>query len=565
MTNPVSQEVFDAVIVGSGASGGWVAKQLTEHGIRVLMLEAGPPRSPTRDFTEHVWPYQVKYRGFGNRRALLERQPVQRLCYACDEFSRQFFVDDFENPYTFPAEKPFMWVRGRQVGGKTFCWARESYRYSDYEFKAASRDGYGEDWPVSYKDLAPYYDLVESFIGVSGSREGLEQMPDGQFLPPMSLSCGGKLAREVIGNKFGWVVMPDRVANLTVVHRGRPACHYCDQCQRGCYTASHFNSPSVTLPAAARTGRLTLVSDAVVSHVLVNAEGKAEGVYYIERTTRAHREARAKVVVLAASALESTRILLNSSSSRFPGGLGNSSGLLGHYLMDHFTLEGAGGFLPQFKSSRREPRGTPCGFLIPKYVNTGKHINKDFLRGYRFDGDGSQELYAHAFGLAGFGSAWREKVRTEIPYYFAITAQGECVPRYDNYVTLDTEKKDAWGIPALRIVASYGENERAMVKAMRQDVMEILDAMKLENARPPGETISVFGKNVHECGTARMGNDPKKSVVNSFGQVHDIKNVFVTDGAVFVTQGCYEPTLTIMAISARAGDFISDEYKRGNL
>jgi choline dehydrogenase-like flavoprotein len=400
---------------------------------------------------------------------------------------------------------------------------------------------------------------------VSGSREGLEQMPDGKFLPPMSLSCGGKLTREVVGKKFGWVVMPDRVANLTVVHRGRPACHYCDQCQRGCYTTSYFNSPSVTLPAAARTGRLTLVSDAVVSHVLVNAEGKAEGVYYIERTTRAHREARGKIVVLAASALESTRILLNSSSSRFPGGLGNSSGQLGHYLMDHFTLEGAGGFLPQFKSSRREPRGTPCGFLIPKYVNTGKYVNKDFLRGYRFDGDGSQELYAHAFGLAGFGSAWRERVRSEIPYYFSITAQGECVPRYDNYVTLDTDKKDAWGIPALRIVASYGENERAMAKAMRRDVMEILDAMKLENPRPPGEAISVFGKNVHECGTARMGNDPKKSVVNSFGQLHDIKNLFVTDGAVFVTQGCYEPTLTIMAISARAGDFIAGEYKRGNL
>jgi glucoside 3-dehydrogenase (cytochrome c) catalytic subunit len=565
MTNPASRDVFDAVIVGSGASGGWVAKQLTEHGMRVLMLEAGPPRSPTRDFTEHVWPYQVKYRGFGNRQALLERQPVQRLCYACDEFSHHFFVDDLENPYTFPADKPFMWVRGRQVGGKTFCWARESYRYSDYEFKAASRDGYGEDWPLSYKDLAPYYDLVESFIGVSGSREGLEQMPDGKFLPPMSLSCGGKLAREVVGKKFGWVVMPDRVANLTVVHRGRPACHYCDQCQRGCYTTSYFNSPSVTLPAAARTGRLTLASDAVVSHVLVNAEGKAEGVYYIERTTRAHREARGKIVVLAASALESTRILLNSSSPRFPGGLGNSSGQLGHYLMDHFTLEGAGGFLPQFKSSRREPRGTPCGFLIPKYVNTGKYVNKDFLRGYRFDGDGSQELYVHAFGLAGFGSAWRERVRTEIPYYFSITAQGECVPRYDNYVTLDTDKKDAWGIPALRIIASYGENERAMAKAMRRDVMEILDAIKLENPRPPGEAISVFGKNVHECGTARMGDDPGKSVVNSFGQVHDIKNVFVTDGAVFVTQGCYEPTLTIMAISARAGDFIADEYKRGNL
>ena len=562
---PRNQTDYDALIVGSGASGGWVAKELTEQGMRVLMLEAGPPRLPSRDFTEHLRPYQVKFRGFGNRQALLERQPIQRLCYACDEFGHQFFVDDHENPYTFPADKPFMWVRGRQVGGKTFCWARESYRYSDYEFKATSRDGYGEDWPLSYKDLEPYYDKVESFIGVSGSREGLEQMPDGKFLPPMNLSCGGLLAREVIGKRFGWVVMPDRVANLTAEHRGRPACHYCDECQRGCYTASYFNSPSVTLLAAARTGRLTLISDAVVSHVLVDEQGKAEGVYYVERTTKAHREARAKIVVLAASALESTRILLNSRSSRFPGGMGNSSGQLGHYLMDHFTLEGAGGFLPQFKASKREPRGTPCGFLIPKYVNTGKYTNKSFLRGYRFDGDGSQELYEHAFGLAGFGAEWRNKVRTEIPYYFGMMVQGECLPRYDNHVTLDAGKKDAWGIPVLHVEASYGENEQAMAKAMRKDVMEILDAMKIEDHQPPSELLSVFGKNVHECGTARMGHDPKKSVVNSFCQLHDVKNVFVTDGSVFVTQGCYEPTLTIMAISARAGDYIADEYRKGNL
>jgi choline dehydrogenase-like flavoprotein len=321
----------------------------------------------------------------------------------------------------------------------------------------------------------------------------------------------------------------------------------------------------VTLVAAAKTGRLTLISDAVVSHVVMNAQGKAEGVSYIERTTHAQREARAKIVVLAASTLESTRILLNSGSSRFPGGLGNSSGQLGHNLMDHFTLEGAGGFLPQFAAAKREPRGTPCGFLIPKYVNTGGHENKNFVRGYRFDGDGSQELYAHAFGLAGFGSDWRNKVRSEIPYYFGMMVQGECLPRYENCVKLDAEKQDAWGIPALHVEASYGENEFAMAKAMRNDVMEILEAMKLENPEPPGEQLSVFGKNVHECGTARMGKDAKKSVVNSFGQLHDVKNLFVTDGAVFVTQGCYEPTLTIMAISARAGDYIADEYRRGNL
>lgn len=558
--------MHDAIIVGSGASGGWVAKELTEQGLRVLMLEAGPPRIPTRDFTEHVWPYQLKFRGLGDRKALLEKQPVQRLCYACDEYGHQFFVNDHENPYTTPPDKPFMWIRGRQVGGKTFCWARESYRYSDYEFKAASRDGYEEDWPFDYQELEPYYDKVESFIGVSGSHEGLEQFPDGKFLPPMNLSCGGRLAKEVIEKRFGWRVMPDRVANLTVAHRGRPACHYCDECQRGCHTASYFNSPAVTLPAAARTGRLTLVSDAVVSHVIMHKdEARAEGVHYLERSTGVHREARARVVVLAASALESTRILLNSKSPRFPNGVGNSSGVLGHYLMDHFTLEGAGGIMPSLKSSEREPVGRPCGFLIAKYVNVGANRNKNFLRGYRFDGDGSQEMYGHAFSIPGFGADWRRKIRAEIPYYFGIEAQGECLPRSDNYVELDPEVKDAWGIPVLRIHASYGENERAMAKAMLQHLMDILDAMKLDSRVMPKKELSVFGKNIHECGTARMGNDPKKNVLNRFNQVHDVKNVLVTDGACFVTQSCYEPTLTIMAISARAADHLAEELRKGDV
>jgi choline dehydrogenase-like flavoprotein len=559
-----SGKVYDVIVVGSGASGGWVAKELTESGLEVLMLEAGPPRVPTKDFTEHVWPYQLKYRGFGNKRALLENQPVQRLCYACDDYSHQFFVNDNEHPYTTPVDKPFMWIRGRQVGGKTFCWARESYRYSDYEFKAASLDGYGEDWPFSYQDLEPYYERVEDFIGVSGSKEGLEQMPDGKFLPPMNLSCGSLLAKKVIEEKFGWRVMPDRVANLTVPHNGRPACHYCNQCQRGCYTASYFNSPSVTLPAAARTGRFTLVSDAVVSHVVMDRdEPRARGVHFIERTTRSYRESYAKVLVLAAGALESTRILLNSRPGRFPGGVGNSEGVLGHYLMDHFTIEGGGGVMPSLKSSKREPIGNPAGFLIAKYANAGREGNPNFLRGYRFDGDARQDLYSQALDTPGFGLHLRKRVRDEVPYYCGIEAQGECLPNHSNFVELDSEVKDAWGIPVLRIHASYGENEHAQAKAMRRDLINIMEALKLESVQMPSATLSVFGKNIHECGTARMGTDPKKSVLNAYNRVHDVKNVFVTDGASFVTQGCYEPTLTIMAVSCRAADYIAEEFKKG--
>jgi choline dehydrogenase-like flavoprotein len=561
------RKVYDVLVIGSGASGGWVAKELTERGLSVAMLEAGPPRVPTRDFTEHVWPYQLKFRGFGDQQQLLRTQPVQRLCYACDEYSHQFFVNDLEHPYTFPADKPFLWIRGRQVGGKTFCWARQSYRYSDNEFKAASRDGYGEDWPISYKELEPYYDRVESFIGVSGSHEGLPQLPDGRFLPPMNLSCGGMLAKLVIERKFGWRVMPDRVANLTVPHRGRPACHYCDQCQRGCFTASYFNSPSVTLPAAARTGKFTLVSDAIVSYLLMDRSGRAEGVHYIDRVTREHREAYARVTVVAAGALESTRILLNSQSPSHPQGVGNSAGVLGRYLMDHFTVEGAGGFIPSLRSSKREAVGRPCGFLIPKYVNADNSHdrNSNFLRGYRFDGDGSQELYGHAFLMPGLGDAWRNRVREEIPYYFAIEAQGECLPRSDNYVRLDPTKRDAWGIPVLHVDASYGENEKAMARAMRDNIAAILDELKLTDMSLPRTELSVFGKNIHECGTARMGDNPEKSVVDRNCKVHDTRNVFVTDGAVFVTQGCYEPTLTIMAISARAGEHIGQAFRRGEL
>jgi len=559
-------KVYDAIVVGSGASGGWVAKELTEKGLEVLMLEAGPPRVPDRDFSEHVWPYGLRFRGFGDQKSILREQPIQRLCYACDEYSRQFFIQDAEHPYTFPEDKPFMWIRGRQVGGKTFCWARISYRYSDNELQAASRDGYGENWPVSYKDLEPWYDYVESYIGVSGSREGFSGLPDGRFLPPMRMTCGEEYAREIIAKQFGWRLIIDRTANLTVPHNGRPACHYCDQCQRGCFTASYFNSPSVTLPAAARTGRFTLVSDAVVSHVVMNDKGKADGVGYIDRMTRAPREARAKVVVLAAAALESTRILLNSRSRRYPDGVGASNDALGHYLMDHFTVEEGRGTLPGMTSSQRQPEGRPCGVIIPKYVNiAGGEEDKRFLRGFYFFADSRQDLYGHAFRTPGFGNDLRKKVRTEIPWKFAITGQGECLPRHDNYVKLDPEKKDAWGIPVLHINASYGENERAMEKRIRERLGEIMDALKLENRQAPADTMSPFGKNIHECGTARMGNDPKKSVVNRFNQVHDVKNLFVTDGACFVTQGCYEPTLTIMAISARAGAYIADEYKRGNL
>ncbi len=558
------QPIHDAVVVGSGASGGWAAKVLTEGGMRVLMLEAGPHRVPSRDFTEHVKSYEVPFRGLGDRRALAADQPVQSLCYACDEFSSHFFVNDRENPYTTPEDKPFTWIRGRQVGGKTYCWARESYRFSDHEFRAASRDGFGLDWPFDYAEIAPYYDKVESFIGVSGNKDGLPQFPDGRFLPPMRMSCGEILARNVIEARFGRKLLIDRVANLTAPLDGRTPCHYCDACQRGCFTQSYFNSPAFTIAAAAATGRLSLVSDAVVSHVNTDGNGRATGVHYVDRLTRDHRDVAASVVVLAASTIETTRIMLHSRSAAHPSGIANRSGVLGHYLMDHFTVPQATGILPLLTKAEREPVGRPCATVMPRYQNLETE-DRRFLRGYRYDLWAGQEHFEHAFSTPGFGGAFKRAVRTRVPTRVTMGAQGECLPRFENHLRLDDRVVDAWGIPAVHVDAAYGDHERAQARAMAEDVNEMVRAMGVEGMTDAKPEPSTFGLNIHEVGTARMGTDPRTSVLNRFNQAHEVKNLFVTDGACFPSQGPYEPTLTIMAVTVRASEYLLEEYRRGNL
>jgi choline dehydrogenase-like flavoprotein len=566
------QEIFDAIVVGSGATGGWAAKELAEKGLRVAVVEAGRKLDPLKDYTEHKWPYELKYRGFGDRLDMEKTQPIQSKCYACNEYGRQFFVNDLENPYTTVADKPFYWIRSRQVGGRSIPWGRQTYRLSDYDFKAKSHDGYGDDWPISYDELAPYYDKVEEFIGISGSYEKLPQLPDSKFLPPMSFTCGETLLKKAVDKMNDPLkrVIIGRCAILTKpIHQGTPdaraSCHYCGHCDRGCTTKSYYSSPASTLPAAARTGRMTLITNAVVSHIIVDADtGKAKGVHYVDSYTRNHREVFGKVVMLCAGTLESTRILLNSTSSLYPNGIANSSGVVGHYLMDHVGGGGANGSLPMLDHRKLEQDGRANGIYIPRFRNI-KSKHGRFIRGYGFQGGAGQSLWDHAKWTPGFGSGLKKTVREYHPWGIGIGGFGECLARFDNHVRINKDVVDAWGIPVLHIEVTFGDNEREMVKDMGETAAEMLHAAGVQDVRVSYGPTSTPGILIHEVGTARMGNDPKKSVLNKFNQAHDVKNLFVTDGACYVSSANQNPTLTMMALTARACDYVARELRAGRL
>ncbi|MGA9773912.1 MAG: GMC family oxidoreductase [Blastocatellia bacterium] len=563
------EEIYDAIVVGSGATGGYAAKELAEKGMRVIVLEAGRKLDPMKDFTEHKWPYEMKYRGqLGNAAVFGKRQPVQAKCYACNEYSHQFFVDDIDNPYTTADKKPFDWIRGRHVGGRSIMWGRQSYRLSDYELKAASHDGYGDDWPVSYAELAPYYDRVEQFIGVSGNYENYPTLPDGKFLPGMKFTCGEWLLKKAIEKR--WTdrrLTIGRAAILTQKHNGRAACHYCGHCDRGCTTGSYFSSPSSTLPAAAKTGRMTLRPNAVASHVIMDTNtGKAKGVAFIDQNTKKAHEVFAKVVVLCASTLESTRLLMNSATRQHASGLGNSSGVLGHYLMDHMFQISVGGFVPQVANyPYNYEDGRANGIYIPKFRNVTERQQK-FIRGYGIQGSVSRGMLPTTMrAIPGFGSDFKKLVReAKSPATFWMGAWGEMLPRKENRVTLNKDVKDAWGIPVLHVECEHGDNEKAMAVDAYEQLQEMAREAKFETAFSSPYRATP-GLCIHEVGTARMGNDPKTSVLNKFNQSWDVQNLFVTDGAAFVSQGCQNPTLTMMAITVRACDYIVDQHKKGNL
>jgi choline dehydrogenase-like flavoprotein len=539
------KDPFDAIVVGSGATGGWAAKKLTEAGMRVAMLEAGKKITP-KDFTEHKPSWQLPYLGLSPK--IREERPIQGLCYACREYNYDWFVNDRENPYT--QAKPFYWIRQRVLGGRSMSWGRQSYRMSDLDFKAASHDGYGDDWPISYDEMVPYYEEVERFVGISGTAEHLPQLPDSVFLPGMDMTCGEQILRKAVMDKFGRVVTIGRVAILTKQHNGRAACHYCGPCEQGCVTFSYYSSPWTTIAAAQKTGRLTLMTDAVVSHVIMK-DGKAAGVAYLDRLTREPHEVRAKVLVLCASTLESTRLLMNS-------GICNSSDALGKYVMDHIYGGGAGGVMPGLEAKPwAGPPRRPNGIYVPRFRNVKEKTTNGFIRGYGYQGGGSPDFN---FGAPGFGAAYKQAIRLG-EWHIGLGLWAECLARKENYVEIDRDRVDAWGIPVLKITAEYGDNEKKLFKDGSEQAAEMLEAAGAKNVKTYGE-YSVPGFCIHEIGTARMGNDSKTSVLNRYCQAHDVPNIFVTDGACWVSSGCQNPTLTMMAITARTCDYIQHEYAK---
>jgi choline dehydrogenase-like flavoprotein len=556
---------FDAIVVGSGITGGWAAKELTEKGLKTLVLEAGRPIVPEQDYVEHVPPWEMKFRGLGDRRRLQEDQPIQSTCYACDEWSSKFFVSDKEHPYTTEPGKPFRWIRGRQVGGRSITWGRQSYRWSDLDFEANLRDGIGVDWPIRYADIERWYDYVEQFAGISGEALGLPQLPDSKFLSPMELNCAEKVVRDRLAKHFGGerVLTIGRSAILTQAHNGRAACHYCGPCERGCITRSYFSSVNATLPAAEKTGRMTLRPFSVVHSVGFDSKTRrASSVRVIDAQTRATIEFRAKLIFLCASTLESVRILLNSSTPEFSNGLANSSGELGHNLMDHVKTGGADGTLPGLEDRHVVGR-RPNGIYVPRFRNV-KTRHPDFLRGYGFQGEGYREGWGRGIGQTGFGAEFKKSLSRPGPWQFTFYGYGECLPSHENFVELDTEKRDAWGIPVLKIHSSWRDNELALRRDMSISAAEMLAAVGARDIQPFAQNEPP-GFAIHEMGTARMGRDPKTSVLNSFNQAHDVRNLFITDGGAMTSSSCVNPSLTYMALTARACDHAVERLKRGEL
>ncbi len=557
---------YDAIVIGSGMSGGWAAKELCEKGLKTLVLEKGRMVNHIEDYPtmmQDAW--DMEHRG-ALPAADAERQHVQIRSGFVGEGAKHFFTDDIDNPYL--EKRRFDWIRGNQVGGRSLTWGKHTYRWSDHDFEANAREGIAIDWPVRYAEIAPWYSYVEKFVGISGEKLGLPHLPDGEFLPPFELNCLEKEFRKSVEKEFkGRHVTIGRVAHLTEpqpVHLelGRGQCQTRNRCSRGCPYGAYFSSNSATLPAADRTGNMVIRPNSVVDSLIYDdTTQKVKGVRVIDRESMQAIEYFADVVFLCASAPASAQILLNSTSDRFPNGLGNDSGELGHNVMDHHYHVGAMGSYDGLEDDYYKGR-RPTGIFIPKYVNISEETkNPDFLRGFDYQGDSGRSNWGRGNGIPEVGGDFKDSLAKPAGWNMSLMGFGEVLPKHENKMTLSKDKKDKWGIPLIEFDASHGENEMKMRKQIKADAAEMLERAGFKNVTT-FDNIGGLGNGVHEMGTARMGHDPKTSVLNKWNQVHAVKNLFVTDGSFMVSSNCVNPSISYMAFTARAVDYALKEKKK---
>lgn len=559
----MAENVYDAIVIGSGVSGGWAAKELTQKGLKTIMLERGRNVEHIKDYvsaTKHPW--EFPHRG-GRTQQMIEEYPVLSRDYPLNEKNLDFWVNEQESPYV--EVKRFDWYRGYHVGGRSLTWGRQSYRHGDLDFEANSKEGIAVDWPIRYKDVAPWYSYVEKWAGISGNRDGLDVLPDGDFLPPMPMNVvekdlAARIRQHYKGHRH---FINARVANLSVPHEGRTNCQFQNQCWLGCNFGAYFSTQSSTLPPAVATGNLTLRPFSIVTRILYDRDTKkATGVEVLDAETNQTYEYFAKVVFVCASAFNSTWILMNSATDVWEDGLGSSSGELGHNAMDHHFRCGAGGRIDGYEDKYYFGR-RPTGLYIPRFRNVGND-KRDYLRGFGYQGAASRGRWSGEIAELSIGGEWKDALCEPGGWSVGFTAFGEILPYHENRIFLDKNVKDKWGLPVLAMDMEIKENELKMRQDMMEDGKEMLEAAGVKDVYTFDSGYG-FGQGIHEMGTARMGRDPKTSVLNGNNQVWDAPNVFVTDGACMTSASCVNPSLTYMALTARAVDFAVNALKKGDL